>query len=77
MADHFLRPTRLQYNLKRSGAMETMNAQPDAVKKAWMELGYGLFLHFGPNTFAGKAWGDGLYPAADFRPTQSEPGPVG
>ena len=33
-----------------------------------MQLGYGMFIHFGPNTFAGVAWGDGRFPAEQFEP---------
>jgi alpha-L-fucosidase len=35
-----------------------------------MQLGYGLFIHFGPNTFSGSAWGDGAFPAAQFDPVE-------
>ena len=38
---------------------------PSPAQTAWLQLGYGLFMHFGPNTFAGKPWGDGQFPAAD------------
>ena len=34
-----------------------------------MGLGYGMFLHFGPNTFAGVGWGDGTFPAEKFAPS--------
>ena len=37
---------------------------PTPAQTRWQALGYGLFLHFGPNTFAGTAWGDGTFPAA-------------
>ena len=47
-----------------------LTPQPSAAQKAWMELGYGMFIHFGPNTFSGSAWGDGTFPAAEFNPTQ-------
>ena len=53
--------------------MENTTVLPNAAKKAWMDLGYGLFLHFGPNTFAGEAWGDGQYPAENFCPTRLNP----
>jgi alpha-L-fucosidase len=37
---------------------------PTPAQQAWMELGYGMFLHFGPNTYQGVPWGDGTFPAA-------------
>ena len=39
---------------------------PTSAQAAWMQLGYGMFLHYGPNTFANTGWGDGTFPAADF-----------
>lgn len=39
-----------------------------SAQKSWVELGYGMFIHFGPNTFEGKSWGDGTFPAGDFCP---------
>jgi alpha-L-fucosidase len=39
--------------------------QPNEAKKAWMSLGYGLFIHLGPNTLAGVSWGDGKFPARE------------
>jgi alpha-L-fucosidase len=32
-------------------------------QKDWMNLKYGMFIHFGPNTYQMKAWGNGTYPA--------------
>jgi len=48
-------------------------AQPSPAQRSWQELGYGLFLHFGPNTFAGVGWGDGRFPAQDFAPADLNP----
>jgi alpha-L-fucosidase len=42
-------------------------------KSKWMELGYGMFIHFGVNTFAGSGWGDGKFPARDFNPDRLDP----
>jgi alpha-L-fucosidase len=48
-----------------------MNApQPTPAQADWMKLGYGLFLHFGPNTFTGEAWGKGNFPPEHFDPRQ-------
>ncbi len=41
---------------------------PSPAKQAWLDLGYGMFIHFGPNTFAGCGWGDGNFPAEKFNP---------
>jgi alpha-L-fucosidase len=41
-------------------------AAPSDAQAAWMRLGYGMFIHFGPNTLAGVGWGDGRFPAARF-----------
>jgi len=36
---------------------------PTAAQQEWMKLGYGMFIHFGPNTIEGVGWGDGKFPA--------------
>jgi alpha-L-fucosidase len=38
-----------------------------------MALGYGMFLHFGPNTFTQSGWGDGRFPAGEFAPAALDP----
>lgn len=43
-------------------------AAPSEPQRRWMDLGYGMFVHFGMNTFRGVAWGDGKAPAAEFDP---------
>lgn len=42
---------------------------PTPAQQAWMALGYGMFIHFGPNTFTSSGWGDGRFPAEQFAPT--------
>ncbi|MFD2611660.1 alpha-L-fucosidase [Paenibacillus gansuensis] len=34
----------------------------------WSKLRYGMFIHFGPNTFEGTGWGSGAFPAGMFAP---------
>ncbi|MBI4928681.1 MAG: alpha-L-fucosidase, partial [Anaerolineae bacterium] len=53
--------------------MNTPQIGPSPAQRAWMALGYGLFIHFGPNTFSGQSWGDGTFPAAGFAPTSLDP----
>lgn len=44
---------------------ENIKVQPTLAQRAWMELKYGLFIHFGPNTINGTGWGDGKFPSKD------------
>ena len=43
---------------------------PTVAQAEWLTLKEALFVHFGPNTFRGVAWGDGSFPAEQFAPTQ-------
>ncbi len=43
---------------------------PSKQQLAWHETEFYLFLHFGPNTFTNKEWGEGTEPSAIFNPTQ-------
>ena len=40
--------------------------EPTPAQRAWMGLGYGMFIHFGPRTLGG-GWGDGAFPLSDVR----------
>ncbi len=44
--------------------------KPSKQQLAWHETEFYLFLHFGPNTFTDKEWGDGKEPETIFNPTQ-------
>lgn len=41
---------------------------PTPGQLAWQEAGFGIFLHFGINTFNGVEWSDGALDPATFRP---------
>jgi len=47
---------------------------PTAVQRRWQQLEFGVFIHFGINTFAGKEWSDGTLPASSFNPTELDAG---
>jgi alpha-L-fucosidase len=42
---------------------------PTPAQLRWQELGLGVFIHFGVNTFAGVEWSNGSLPAASFDPS--------
>lgn len=41
---------------------------PSATQKAWMELGFGMFIHFGINTYYDKEWSDGTLDPSKVNP---------
>ncbi len=43
---------------------------PTKAQLSWHEMEYYLFMHFGPNTFTNKEWGEGTEPASLFNPTE-------
>ena len=43
--------------------------KPSLAQLAWMEREYIAFVHYGPNTFTGVQWGNGLESKDDFAPT--------
>ncbi|WP_426625618.1 alpha-L-fucosidase [Leifsonia sp. McL0607] len=45
-----------------------MIIKPTARQLAWQSREFGIFLHFGLNTFHGKEWSDGTLPASSFDP---------
>ena len=44
-------------------------ALPTPAQVAWQQMETNMFMHFGPNTFTGKEWGDGTEIADIFAPT--------
>jgi alpha-L-fucosidase len=46
------------------------SAKPTKQQLSWHETEFYLFLHFGPNTFTNKEWGEGTEPEEIFNPSQ-------
>lgn len=51
----------------------TPSTQPNQAQQAMIKRGYGMFIHFGINTFAETEWSDGTIPADTYHPTQLDP----
>src|SRR5215475_13563100 len=47
--------------------------RPTPQQLRWQELAYGMFCHFGINTFYGKEWSDGTLDPAAFYPRRFDP----
>lgn len=46
------------------------STQPNECQQRLIDRGYGMFIHFGINTFNGLEWSDGTTPASAYNPTQ-------
>jgi alpha-L-fucosidase len=55
-------------------ATPELRPAPNKAQAAWLGLGYGLFLHFGPNVMAGSEAGKGTFPAKGFSPSNLDCG---
>lgn len=49
------------------------NTVPTPAQLAWQRDGFGIFIHFGVNTFADVEWSDGTIPASAFQPETVDP----
>ena len=52
-----------------SGQALVPGNKPDKTQQLQIERGYGMFMHFGINTFTGDEWSDGSTPAQRYNPT--------
>ncbi|WP_242155532.1 alpha-L-fucosidase [Aestuariivivens sediminis] len=46
------------------------STEPNQTQKLLIDRGYGMFIHFGVNTFADVEWSDGTLPASIYNPTK-------
>ncbi len=55
------------------GQVQMPGTKPNAAQRALIKRGYGMFIHFGINTFGEIEWSDGNIPVEKYNPTQLDP----
>lgn len=53
---------------------EGFGVLPTKAQVEWQKMEYNMFVHFGPNTFTGAEWGDGMEKAEIFNPSELDCG---
>lgn len=54
-------------------AQNFTDIKPSPQQVEWQNLEFGAIIHFGPNSFGDREWGDGTASPKSFNPTQADP----
>lgn len=49
---------------------QELQAEPNAAQKAWMEMQFGMFIHWGVNTYHDAEWSDGTLDISKINPSK-------
>ncbi|MDH7460504.1 alpha-L-fucosidase [Chitinophagaceae bacterium 26-R-25] len=66
----FLPLVLLAFNNFINAQTQQPSAKPSAAQQAMIKRGYGMFIHFGVNTFTDTEWSDGTTPVDTYNPTK-------
>lgn len=63
----------LAFNVSYGQLTQQPGNKPNTAQQDMIRRGYGMFIHFGINTFADTEWSDGSIPLSKYNPTELDP----
>jgi alpha-L-fucosidase len=68
--DPYLQEVKLR---EAKASDQPVRVEPTPAQQKWLDLKFGMFVHFGINTFNDAEWSDGTLDPATFNPTEFDP----
>ena len=63
-------PGQVEAGKFRNAIVQDPEVRPSQLQEAWMDLKFGMFIHFGINTYYDTEWSDGSLDPSRFNPTK-------